>query len=127
MQCLASNKCCCNAGTRSDKNGMGSKRAVDVWTEVATIDEQLIDDFAFGASFFGGEFDGDLDIPNAVQGTYSILLSDYIQKVVDGEEDPIIFLQAFSKIDNTRRSILYGSGSIDYAPELELTFTRINQ
>jgi len=86
-----------------------------------------IDDFAFGSDFFGGDFDADLDIPNAVQGTYRIFLSDFIQKVIDGEEDPNIFLRALPKINSTHRTVLYGSGVNDYAPKLELTFTRINQ
>lgn len=86
-----------------------------------------IDDFNFGGSFFGGDFDEDLDIPNAVQGTYSVLLSDYIQKVVDGDEDSIVFLRALPKINTSKRAILYGSASNEYAPKLKLTYTRINQ
>ena len=86
-----------------------------------------IDDFNFGSNFFGGDFDEDLDIPSATQGTYRLYLSDYIQKVVDGDEDPIVFLRALPKINSTQRSVLYGNGSADFAPKLELTFTRIIQ
>ena len=85
-----------------------------------------IDDNLFGQSFFGGEFESVPDPASDVLGTYNLIISDYIQKVVNGDESPILFLRALPKINTTRRTVLYGNGSSDFKPKLELTFTRIN-
>jgi len=86
-----------------------------------------IDEFIFGQTFFGGEYESDPDPANDVRGRYELQISDYIQKVVDGDESPILYLRALPKINTTNRSVLFGNGVSAYKPKLELTFTRINQ
>jgi len=85
-----------------------------------------IDENAFGQAFFGGDYESDPDAANNVQGRYVLKISDYLQKIVDGEEPPFLYLRPLPKINTTRRSVLFGDSSV-YKPKLELTFTRINQ
>jgi len=86
-----------------------------------------IDDVSEGVQVFGGTFAEDESIDPEVSGTYTLNISDYFQKIVDKDRDPVIFLRAFPKINNLARSVLYGPGASGFKPKLELTFTRINQ
>lgn len=86
-----------------------------------------IDDNILGQAIFGGEFEEAMSNPNSVLGTYSLDISDYVQKIIDGQEDPILYLRTLPKISNTDRTVIFGHESMDYKPKLELTFTRINQ
>ncbi len=85
-----------------------------------------IDDNLFGQAFFGGEYESLSTTDPIVQGHYELIISDYLQKIVDGDQPPVLYLRALPKINTTRRTVLFGNASSLYKPKLELTFTRIN-
>lgn len=87
-----------------------------------------VDDIGQGLSLFdvfGGDFAVQENIAESIAGIYRLNISDYFQKVVDGERTNELFLQTFPKSYDPSRAILYGNGSA-HRPQLKLTYTRIN-
>lgn len=82
---------------------------------------RVIRDIIIGPTAFGGQFtEGDFN------NTYSMNVSAQIQDIVDGTENPEIFIRAFGKQENANRVVLYGPNHPDFSAKLKITYTDLN-
>jgi hypothetical protein len=84
----------------------------------------LVTDLTLGLAneleFFGGRVETTPDN----QLVYKMRITDHIQRMISGEFPQSLELQAFSRRENPRRSVLYGGNHSTYPIKLNVTFTK---
>lgn len=85
------------------------------------IDDVLLSLSRGSLSTFGG---GVVEESGGVK-RYRFNISAYFQKIVDGTEDPVLFISSLNRMENGARSVLYGAGHSVSPAKLLLSFTPI--
>lgn len=88
---------------------------------LTVIDDVLLSLSRGSLAFFGG---GLVEESGGVK-RYRFNISSYFQKIVDGTEEPVIFISSLNRMENGARSILYGPRHSVSPAKLLLSFTPI--
>ena len=90
----------------------------------------LVDDvvFALGSGIFGLEtYFGGVPLIDANQKTsYKFNLSAQVQKIIQGEASPTLYVRVRQRESNADQVVICGGSSGDNAPKLTVTYTRLN-
>ncbi|MCP3929732.1 MAG: DUF4270 domain-containing protein [Bacteroidetes bacterium] len=86
----------------------------------------IIDDIKYSGSSFPDGFGGKVqEREDGGSWFYTMNISYHLQDVVDGKENPILFLSAFPKPERASRVVLAGPDNPDYGIKLRITYTKL--
>ncbi len=88
---------------------------------LTVIDDVLLSLGRGSLAYFGG---GVVEENGGVK-RYRFNISAFFQKVVEGSEDPVIYISALNRMENGARTVLYGAGHSISPAKLLLSFTPV--
>ena len=87
---------------------------------------QAISDVTFGLSSGNNRFGGAIeDNPEPSPDTYTMNISTFFQEMLDGAQDPELYILVSPKVSNASRVVLFGPSHPEYGIKLRVTGTNL--